>query len=77
MSNSNDLIDKFQSTVQNKTAKRKLFQCAISQDLMQRVLVQRKADKLSWRDLVESCFSLYLEISEKKDEKKPATEVAG
>jgi len=47
-----------------------LFQCWVDAALLERVTAQRKADGLSWKELIEACFNCYLD--ETKDEKRRA-----
>jgi len=57
------LRKQFRASLKGRATPTKLFQAWIDQDLLARVTAKRHRENLSWRDLVESCFKLYLEMS--------------
>jgi hypothetical protein len=59
-------IEKFKNQIQPKANATKLFQAWIDSDLLTEVIEQRKRDGLSWKNLIESCFKLYLDVAKGK-----------
>ncbi len=48
--------------------KGKLFQGTIDPELLDQVISQRRRDKLSWRDLLEPLFRMYLDQAAERDQ---------
>ena len=63
---SNALIKQFEENIRH-TGETKLFQAWVDGELLGQVVKQRRKDGLSWRNLIESCFKLYLKISKDKE----------